>query len=338
MSDSYKLAILVAVVLVGGIIGYYIIAGDPATPPEQPGGDADTSLASADNGSSDTTRLDTTAPSADRTTASAAGSSTTEASSASTTRSDNTNSLMDIVNRYKQQAPGADPTNAGAEQDAPATQPGTDVLVFDVPDESDDADTGSDADADSGSDSDSARGEAPGSTTPPTLSSTSGSPARPTQPARPTTGDAPSGPLSDTLGTARSATPTTPARTYTIQPGDTLSSVAVALFGTERRWVDIAQANPTIDPTRLKVGQIIKLPSRIDIETADRVTQPAPGLVVEYIIRPNDNLSSIAQQYYGNPNQWRYIYNANRDKIGGNPDILQAGMKIEIPPVPTPAN
>jgi nucleoid-associated protein YgaU len=49
-----------------------------------------------------------------------------------------------------------------------------------------------------------------------------------------------------------------------------------------------------------------------------------------YFVRRDDTLSSISQQYYGTPNQWRKILEANRSVI---PDAnkLQPGTKLIIP-------
>ena len=60
---------------------------------------------------------------------------------------------------------------------------------------------------------------------------------------------------------------TPPAGTYTIQHGDTLIAIAAQFYGDASQWSVIAQANPTAEPTRLRVGQKIKLPA----------TRPSPS-------------------------------------------------------------
>ena len=55
---------------------------------------------------------------------------------------------------------------------------------------------------------------------------------------------------------------TPPAGTYTIQRGDTLMAIAAHFYGNASQWSVIAQANPEVDPRRLRVGQVIKLPAR----------------------------------------------------------------------------
>ena len=59
---------------------------------------------------------------------------------------------------------------------------------------------------------------------------------------------------------------------------------------------------------------------------------PGPGGIQTYTIRTGDSLSTVAETYYGDPTLWRTIYNFNRDKIGENPNAIQAGMALKVPP------
>lgn len=49
-----------------------------------------------------------------------------------------------------------------------------------------------------------------------------------------------------------------------------------------------------------------------------------------YEVKSGDSLSKIAQRHYGNANEWRKIYEANRDKIK-DPDLIYPGQKLTIP-------
>lgn len=49
-------------------------------------------------------------------------------------------------------------------------------------------------------------------------------------------------------------------QTYTVQKGDTLWKIAQRQYGDGQRWVDIVQANPGLEPTKMAVGQQIILP------------------------------------------------------------------------------
>ncbi|MEM9345225.1 MAG: LysM peptidoglycan-binding domain-containing protein [Planctomycetota bacterium] len=126
--------------------------------------------------------------------------------------------------------------------------------------------------------------------------------------------------------------PGTIPRTYTVEAGDTFASIAEKFYGEERAWFDIAQANPSIDPKRLQVGQTIVLPNRdTPVREREEVLPPAPGRDQNYTVRPGDNLSKIAQRFYGEAEKWDLIYARNRNLIGPRPDALKVGMELIIP-------
>ena len=58
-----------------------------------------------------------------------------------------------------------------------------------------------------------------------------------------------------------------------------------------------------------------------------RAAQPASRT---YTVRAGDTLSTIAERYYHNPGDWRWIYNANRSKIS-NPNSIYVGERLTIP-------
>ncbi|GEM_PF-5006699 len=51
-----------------------------------------------------------------------------------------------------------------------------------------------------------------------------------------------------------------------------------------------------------------------------------------YVVEAGDTLAVIAQKQYGDSSLWQKIYEANKDVIGNNPDSIQVGMKLKIPP------
>ncbi|MDB6166795.1 MAG: hcpC [Lacunisphaera sp.] len=66
---------------------------------------------------------------------------------------------------------------------------------------------------------------------------------------------------------------------------------------------------------------------------------PAPILVVStaqpasirfHTVGEGDSLSRISMRYYGTPNRWQEIYNANRDVLQGS-SVLRVGMQLRIP-------
>ena len=66
--------------------------------------------------------------------------------------------------------------------------------------------------------------------------------------------------------------------------------------------------------------------------TATAVAAAPGGAGTIYVVQPGDTLRSIAESEYGDATLWPRIYDANRDVIGPDPDALQAGMQLRIPP------
>jgi nucleoid-associated protein YgaU len=56
----------------------------------------------------------------------------------------------------------------------------------------------------------------------------------------------------------------------------------------------------------------------------------APSAVRTYTVKKGDSLSKIAKAHYGDANQWRKIYEANKERIK-NPDLIQPGWVLTIP-------
>jgi Tfp pilus assembly protein FimV len=59
------------------------------------------------------------------------------------------------------------------------------------------------------------------------------------------------------------------------------------------------------------------------------MAQAIPGS--NYTVQQGDTLFSIAQQAYGDGNQWQTIYNANVQVIGSDPNLLSVGEVLYIP-------
>lgn len=64
--------------------------------------------------------------------------------------------------------------------------------------------------------------------------------------------------------------------------------------------------------------------------TAASTRGQAGGEARSYIVQPGDSLSKIAKKFYGNANEWRKIFEANKDRIS-NPDMIQPGWALKIP-------
>lgn len=66
-----------------------------------------------------------------------------------------------------------------------------------------------------------------------------------------------------------------------------------------------------------------------DVESGSSSTAPSPT-GRSYTVQKGDSLSKIAKREYGDAQQWRKIYEANRDLIA-NPDLIYPGQVFRIP-------
>lgn len=117
---------------------------------------------------------------------------------------------------------------------------------------------------------------------------------------------------------------------------DNYWKIAERELGDAAQFQRIADANPGVDPRRLRVGQKLRVPA---VATATRpqadanrpreeATNPAAGR--EYRIRKDETLSSIAERVYGKSSRWRDIWAANRTRIP-DPRRMRAGLTIVLP-------
>ena len=81
-----------------------------------------------------------------------------------------------------------------------------------------------------------------------------------------------------------------------------------------------------------------KRPDFSNVRSGGSTTAPPAGPSAQvpvstraYTVAKGDSLWKIAKAHYGNGNQWRKIYEANRDTIGDNPDIIHPGQTLNIP-------
>lgn len=63
----------------------------------------------------------------------------------------------------------------------------------------------------------------------------------------------------------------------------------------------------------------------------ETTTSPAPTMPQTYTVVKGDCLWNIAKHFYGNGSKYTDIYNANRDVIGSNPNLIYPGQVLTIP-------
>ena len=86
-------------------------------------------------------------------------------------------------------------------------------------------------------------------------------------------------------------------------------------YGTKTINIQIAQSKPkaSAEPTR------------------ETTNSPAPAAAQTYTVVKGDCLWNIAKKFYGDGGKYTVIYNANKETVGGNPNLIYPGQVLTIP-------
>lgn len=107
-------------------------------------------------------------------------------------------------------------------------------------------------------------------------------------------------------------------QSYTVNSGDTLSSIALH-FGTTWQAIYDANRDKLSNPNRIFPGQVLTIPGG--------APAPAPQART-YTVAAGDNLSSIAAKY---GISWTSLYSLNKSVIGPNPNFIRVGQVLRLP-------
>ena|SRR5436190_2828844 len=151
--------------------------------------------------------------------------------------------------------------------------------------------------------------------------------------------------------------PSSTGEEYVIKDGDTFETIAQAKLGSKSYASKIAEANPGLKPTALRVGKTIAIPAKAEA-TVVKETLPTPPVEVKdpvppltkkadaslatvdgkkvYTVQSGDTLSGISSKVYNTSRHYQKIYEANKDVID-DPNTLQVGAKLVMPDLPTKA-
>jgi nucleoid-associated protein YgaU len=133
---------------------------------------------------------------------------------------------------------------------------------------------------------------------------------------------------------------------HTIQPNETLATLAGRYYGDHRKFHLIAQYNELEDATKIRVGQEIKIPviegipvmadpAAIRTDTGEAL-ESMPGEIiavksyVTHTVQPGESLAELAKMYYGDHKKFGLIakFNDLEDPTG-----VRVGQEIKIPEV-----
>lgn len=119
------------------------------------------------------------------------------------------------------------------------------------------------------------------------------------------------------------------ARTHVVKEGETLSDVSAQHFGTVKRWKEIADLN-AVDPNRLKVGAVLRLPAGAGAAAAAPATASAKdgAAAGRYRVAEGDSLWLVAERVLGDGERWKEIAAANP---GIDANRLVVGAWLALP-------
>ncbi len=141
--------------------------------------------------------------------------------------------------------------------------------------------------------------------------------------------------------------------TYVVQPTETYWSISEKLYGTGAYFKALAEHNrdKVPHPDRLKVGDVIRAPTREQLEQtyADLCPKPSHvdaarrqamslasgpaqyGTGKTYTVQQGDTLWDIAKYELGKPARWVEIYELNKEVLGEDLDHLRPGTRLALP-------
>jgi nucleoid-associated protein YgaU len=85
-----------------------------------------------------------------------------------------------------------------------------------------------------------------------------------------------------------------------------------------------------VDPSFSDLTADIQAPAAAAAAAAAAVGAAPKSAARTYTVQPGDSLSKISKQFYGDPNKYMNIFNANKDKLS-DPDKINVGTQLVIP-------
>ena len=132
---------------------------------------------------------------------------------------------------------------------------------------------------------------------------------------------------------------------HLVEPGEKMQSIAKRYYGSIEDWTVISKANPKVDPQKLRVGTVLRIPKdKHNIQGVLVGGETRPGVIathtgtgsdgtIEYIVQSGDSLSLISQRIYGTTRHAKFIFESNRDVLRSM-DSISIGQLLRLPPVP----
>jgi nucleoid-associated protein YgaU len=114
---------------------------------------------------------------------------------------------------------------------------------------------------------------------------------------------------------------------YIDQQGLKATGLTVTYDGSTATVYGVAESQATKEKIVLCCGNVQGVASVNDQMSVDQ-SQPEAQY---YTVVKGDNLSKISKQYYGDPNKYTKIFEANKPMLR-SPDLIYPGQMLRIPP------
>jgi LysM repeat protein len=95
-------------------------------------------------------------------------------------------------------------------------------------------------------------------------------------------------------------------------------------------WNKIKAVDPSYSDLTCDLTVDTSLPQPARATAASASASGGTGSPRTYTVKPGDTLSKIAQEFYGQANEYNKIFEANRDKLS-DPNRIQPGQQLTIP-------
>ena len=97
-----------------------------------------------------------------------------------------------------------------------------------------------------------------------------------------------------------------------------IKGAAPSMEAANKVWDEIKRVNPKADDIAA------------DFPVDASLQQHAASSARLYKVKAGDTLSKISKEFYGSPNQYMKIFEANKDQLT-NPDNIKVGQELKIP-------
>lgn len=110
---------------------------------------------------------------------------------------------------------------------------------------------------------------------------------------------------------------------YQVQKGDTLMIISFNVYSDYSKWRDLAELNGLSGGSSLQAGTEVKY-------RASWEKLPSKGTGSPYLIKHEDTLGTISNDFYGSVKKWKVIWNNNKVLIT-NPNLIFSGFTVYVP-------